>query len=94
MVGELGGIGTRIKAAGLEIAKGNICLRWGRWKVTDWKNLGGIGGCRVGFNDQCNISLIADQILELQKSGVRRAVRGNVGTIAILLEFGSWIMIV
>ena len=32
-IGKLEGIGTRIKAAGLEIAKGNICSRWGRWKV-------------------------------------------------------------
>ena len=32
-VGELESIGTRIEAAGLEIAKGNICLRWGRQKV-------------------------------------------------------------
>ena len=71
VVGELGGIGTRIEAAGLEIAKGNICLRWGRWKVTEWKNLGGIGGCRVGFYDQCDISLIADQILKSQKSRLR-----------------------
>ena len=33
VVGELEGIGTRIKAAGLEIAKGDICLIWGRQKV-------------------------------------------------------------
>ena len=32
-IGKLEGIGTRIEAAGLEIVKGNICSRWGRWKV-------------------------------------------------------------
>ena len=32
-VGELKSIGTRIKAAGLEIAKGDICSRWRRWKT-------------------------------------------------------------
>ena len=32
-VGELESIGTRIEATGLKIAKGNICLRWGRQKV-------------------------------------------------------------
>ena len=34
-VGELEGIGTRIEAAGLKIAKGDICLRWGRWKARE-----------------------------------------------------------
>ena len=71
VVGKLEGIGTRIEATGLEIAKGNVCLRRRRWKAREGKNLGGIGGCRVGFDDQCNVSLIADQILESQKSGVR-----------------------
>ena len=70
-VGKQEGIGTRIEAAGLEIAKGNICSRWGRRKVRKGKNLQGIGRRRVGFDDQCDISLIADQILELQKSRVR-----------------------
>ena len=32
-VGELESIGTRIEATGFEIAKGNICSRWGRQKV-------------------------------------------------------------
>ena len=32
-IGELEGIGTRIEAAGLEIAKGNICSRWRRQKA-------------------------------------------------------------
>ena len=76
VVGELEGVGTGIKAAGLEIAKGNISLRWRRQKAREWKNLGGIRGCRVGFNDQCDISLITDQILESQQSGLGRAVRG------------------
>ena len=75
-VGELEGIGTRTEAAGLEIAKGDICSRRGRRKARKWKNLVGIGGCRVGFDDQCDISLIADQILKSQKSGAGRAVRG------------------
>ena len=69
-VGELEGIGTRIKAAGLKIAKGNICSRWRRWKAREGKNLGGIRGHRVSFDDQCDISLITDQILESQKSGL------------------------
>ena len=73
-VGELEGIGTRIKAAGLEIAKGDICSRWGRWKARKQKNLGGIKGHGVGFDDQCDISLITDQILESQKSGLGRVV--------------------
>ena len=34
-VGELEGIGTRIKAAGLEIAKGDICSRRGRRKARE-----------------------------------------------------------
>ena len=34
-VSELEGIGTRIEAAGLKIAKGDICLRWGRQKVRE-----------------------------------------------------------
>ena len=32
-IGKLEDIGTRIEAAGLKIAKGDICSRWGRWKV-------------------------------------------------------------
>ena len=32
-IGELKSIGTRIKATGLKIAKGDIWLRWGRGKV-------------------------------------------------------------
>ena len=32
-VGELEHIRTRVEAAGLEIAKGDICLRWRRWKA-------------------------------------------------------------
>ena len=35
VAGELEGIGTRIEAAGLKIAKGDICLRWGMWKVRE-----------------------------------------------------------
>ena len=31
-ISMLEGIGTRIEAAGLKIAKGDICLRWGRQK--------------------------------------------------------------
>ena len=76
VIGELEAICTRIEATGLEITKCDICPRWGRQKVRKRKNLGGIGGCRVGFNDQCDISLIADQILESQKSGAGRAVHG------------------
>ena len=32
-VGELEQVGTRVEAAGLEIAKGDICSRWGRQKA-------------------------------------------------------------
>ena len=32
-VGELEVIGTRFEATGLEIAKGDICSRWGRRKA-------------------------------------------------------------
>ena len=32
-VGELESIATRIEAAGLKIAKGDICSRWGRQKM-------------------------------------------------------------
>ena len=94
VISELEGIGTRIKATGLEIAMGDICSRWRRWKAREGKNLGGIGGRRVSFDDQCDISLIADQILESQKSRLGQVVHGKVGTIAILLEFRSWIVII
>ena len=32
-IGKLESIGTRIEAAGLKIAKSDICLRWGRQKA-------------------------------------------------------------
>ena len=35
VVGELKGIGMRFEAAGLKIAKGDICSRWRRQKVRE-----------------------------------------------------------
>ena len=70
-VSKLEGIGTEIKATGTEIAKGDMCLRRRTWKARKRKNLGGIRGRRVSFDDQCDISLIADQILKSQKSRLR-----------------------
>ena len=66
-----------------------------QWQENDKKAQ--IGGHREVSDEQAHqhdISLIADQIFKSQTSGLGQAVQGKVGTIAILQEFGLWIVIV
>ena len=67
---------TWVETAGFKITEGDIEEGRQKGKTRIRNNLRGIRGSRVSFYDQHDVSLIADQILESQKSRLRQAVHG------------------
>ena len=86
--------GTQVETGSFKITEGNIEEGRQKGKARIQNNVGGIWGPRVILYDQYDVSLIANQILESQKSRLGQAVHGcvphaKVRTVVVLPVFRS-----